>query len=222
MVVGTPTLKLSDVVADVQAAFGDTSGVQIKTADIARWTNQAQRDIVSRNGFNKKKADVASVAGTQIYTLPTDIVSIESILFDGIIIAPIGYEAAQNQYGANLLKQGIPSYWYTLGNDIYLYPVPNSVKNISMIYVASPMLVSSENDLLSVPDRYFNTVVQFVLAKAYELDEDWNAQQVKSMNYEKGVNELSNSDQPQAGAFTVITDPRDLYDYDYYGGLYGG
>ena len=72
-----------------------------------------------------------------------------------------------------------------------------------------------------MPDRYFNAVVQWVLTQAYELDEDWTAQQVKLSSFDKSLQDLTNSDQPQAGTFHVTADHRDEYD-EYHGSITTG
>ena len=113
MVAGTPTRRLSDVIADVKAKFGDTSGAQLTDADITRWTNAAQLEIVSRNGFNKTKATGLTTVGVQSYVLPSDVIQLESVAYNGLILAPVGFEDAQRRTGSDQFTTGVPQIWYT-------------------------------------------------------------------------------------------------------------
>lgn len=206
MVAGTPTLRLSDVIAEVRTQFGDTSNTELTDAMVARWVNQAQTEIIAQNGFNKAAATQSSVAGTQTFTLPTDVVQVESIQFDGAALQNLSFEEANNRFRGNQLGTGTPTTWFVWGNSVYLYPVPDSVKNLTIFYVKAPNIVSSPADMLSCPDRYFNAIVEFCMSRAFAMDEDWPAQQVKSAAFDKNVRENMNTDGVAPGTFFVIGD----------------
>lgn len=206
MVAGTPTLRLSDVIAEVKTQFGDTSGTELTDDMIARWVNQAQIEIISQSPFNKATATQNSVAGTQTFTLPADVMQVESIQYDGVILRNMSFEDANNRFRGAQLGTGTPNTWFVWGNSVYLYPVPDAVKSLTIFYVKAPSTVSSPNDFLSCPDRYFNAIVEFCMSRAFAMDEDWTAQQVKSAAFDKNVRDNMNTDSVAAGTFFVIGD----------------
>lgn len=215
MVAAAATLRVSDVIRDVRRAFGDEDGVQIKDEDLVRWINDGQREIVSNNPILKAKATVSSVAGNNNYPLPADIYQIENLTYDGKRINGVGFEEGIARFGA-LTDGGDPYYWYMWGNELYLYPTPNTVKTITMYYTQAPAPVTGAGDLLSVPDRYFNALVEYVKMQAYELDEDWQAQQAKTQKFHFHMDKLTNAENNMSGPSHIMRDP--FYEDDY---LYG-
>lgn len=81
----------------------------------------------------------------------------------------------------NRLRTGSPA--------IYMWPVPdtNAKGAITLSVVLGPRGVQDSGDSLSVPDKYFNALIQFVLAQAYELDEDHTVAQIKRQEYAEGL-----------------------------------
>jgi hypothetical protein len=207
MPLGTATKTLGDVSAYIKRQFGDESGVQVTDSDITRWTNQAQVEIVNKNPMIQATAVQNSVAGTQTYAVPPDIIQIESVMFDGNILEPKNFEGIRSQLnGANTTQQGTPTLWYTWAEMIYLWPVPSVVKQISVNYSKLPSLLSSPTDKLSVPDRYFDRVCEYVNSKAYELDEDWQGHQVNRQQFEDKLLEDTNAQSNMIGELWVATD----------------
>lgn len=58
------TKTFQNLLTEVKRLFGDESGVQLEDADIQRWANEAQMEIVNTNGAIKAKSSMPSVAGT--------------------------------------------------------------------------------------------------------------------------------------------------------------
>jgi hypothetical protein len=66
--------------------------------------------------------------------------------------------------------------------------------------------VTSVADLLGVPDRYYDRVCEYCMAKAYELDEDWQGHTVQAQKFEDKLLEDTNADKNMVGAWWVATD----------------
>lgn len=204
------SMTLADVIAYVKRQFGDESGVQITDEDITRWTNQAQVEIVNKNPMIQATATTSTVAGQQVYdinTLVPDMIQLESVLVDGYILSPENFENIREQLGPDQSTQGVPLYWYVWANQIYLWPVPSAVKTLAINYSKKPSRVASSADFLGVPDRYFDRICEYVMSKAYELDEDWQGHQTNKQAFEDKLLEVTNADKNQVGYFLVATDP---------------
>lgn len=184
MTLNITTKTGSDVATTVKRQFGDESGVQIKDADIIRWINDGQLEIVTANHVLKGKATIASVASQSDYTLPeANIAVIESIQWDGIPVQAITQaelEAFIQDYPNSFsLGIGTPTIWYEWGGVVTFWPVPQAVGTITLLYTKVPNSLNVLTDTLSLPDKYFNSLVTYVLAQAYEMDEDWDASSFK-------------------------------------------
>jgi hypothetical protein len=197
---------LSDVITFVQRQFGDESGVQVTVTDITRWVNQAQMEIVNKNPMIQATATQNTVGGQQVYSIPPDMIQIESIMYDGNILEPSNFETIRAQLGVDNNMPGIPLYWYLWANQIYLWPIPTDVKVVSVNYSKTPVSVTTPADTLGLPDRYYDRICEYCMAKAYELDEDWQGHQINAQKFEDKLLEDTNADKNMVGSWWVATD----------------
>jgi len=206
----TATHTLSDVFTYVKRQFSDESGVQVTDTDITRWVNQAQTEIVNKNPMIQAVATQPAVANQQTYSIPPDMIQLESVMYDGNILEPQSFEGIRSILGVDNNTKGFPMYWYTWANHIYLWPIPTDTKNVSVNYSRMPNTVALSSDLLGVPDRYYDRVCEYVMSKAYELDEDWQGHTVNKQAFEDKLMEANNAEKNMIGAFPVASD----YEYE--------
>lgn len=186
------TYTYAQLAIEVKRLFGDESGVQLEPGDILRWANLGQQEIVTRNKVLKGRADTPTVAATDTYTFPAqDIFEVTSILLDGAPLPNMDYAEAERQilaYDPLKTQTGQPQFWYTWGNEFYLWPVPDKAYTMRMLYAKTPpMLTGSDAELLSISNEYFPVLVDYILARAYEMDEDWAAANAKQQSFENSI-----------------------------------
>jgi len=189
-------------VADtVKRQFGDPDGRQINDFDILGWINLAQQDIVSQNPLLKETVQTNVIQCQDLYTYPTqNIQYIEALHYDSVPLEPYSFQEAQSYILSHLPEsgspEGVPTIWYERAGEVYIFPKPN--KNITnglrMYYVKQPEDLALLTDTLSVPDRYFQRVVDLVLTRAYQLDENWEAASYKQQEYVNAMNLLENQE----------------------------
>ncbi len=192
----SPTKTVGDVYNVVKRIFGDESGVQLTNADIVRWVNEAQVDISKQNQVLQTTATVAVTANTATYALTSvtpKIDTIASILLNGRRVGNIPISQAEESISlADPLgtQTGSPQFWYAWGGDVTFWPKPNQDYTMTLRYVAQPANVTvTTTDVLSLPDETFNDIVNFVLMKAYEMDENPQMMAVKQAEYSASVAE---------------------------------
>lgn len=193
MTLNITSKTVQDVASTVKRQFGDESGVQVTDSDIYRWVNDGQKEIVTKNKVIKGKATIVAVPGQSDYTLPeANIAAIESIHWAGIPIVGVAYpEVEKYILGHPTLFEGgtgTPAMWYEWAGTVTFWPTPAAADQITLLYTRMPDHVSSLTDLLSVPDKYFNMLLKFVLAQAYEMDEDWEASNFKTQQFTDDLN----------------------------------
>lgn len=204
------TKTFGALVQDIKRIFGDESGVQLDNADIQRWANAAQQEIVTSNKAIKARSTTPSVVGTSTYTFPAvKIQQIESLHYDNVRLESVPFAEAERiiiSQDPNQEETGTPLFWYEWDGDFTLWPTPDAVKNITIYYTAYPdELTGDTTQLLSVADKFYNAVVDYVMSKAYEMDEDMQASQMAEQRFRAALeNQMEDERQSQHATYPVI------------------
>lgn len=188
----TITKHGTDIATAVKRQFGDESGVQITDADIIRWINQGQLDIATRQKLLKVKAVSNVVKNQGDYPIPVDVLFVSQMLVNKIPVDYRNFDEATEYLltsDPNRIATGQPSMWYEWAGQYSFWPVPDFdlVGGITLYYIARPTDLIALTDSLALPDTNYNTLLQYCMAQAHELDEDWTAANVKSQQYEANI-----------------------------------
>lgn len=210
----------TDVASRVRTGFGDSSGAQLADSSILSWINDGQREIVNSNPILRATKITDVVAGQSDYSFPNDkVLSIEALYISGYPLTNLSPQAAreyiQAQDPAKLLNAERPDVWYERAGIITLFPVPNKniANGLKLEYVTNPVSLSLLSSALSIPDRYFNELVNYVIAQALEMDENYDASNMKLRQFRDGLDRLSTKDTiSQDSQYTaVMADPADAW-----------
>lgn len=194
MAYGPSTRTVADIRRTVQRAFGDESGVSLEDADIFMWINDAQDEIVNRNKILKGTTSTSSVVGQADYTISSAvrIHQIEAVHYDGLFLKNIPFVEAEQTIisSTTLTDSGTPELWYEWAGTFTFWPTPATVVPILFYLTLRPARVSAVTDLLSVPDKYYRNVANYVLQQAYEMSEDWQASQLKGKQFDTSLADM--------------------------------
>jgi hypothetical protein len=205
------TRTVADIAADIKRTFGDESGVQVTDADILRWVNSAQVEIVSKNQILVADATTPSIANIYDYDVSSlNIQTIHSIHYNGSRLEGISFVDFESNIlsgDPNRTSTGVPSLWAKWGNTITLYPTPSSDGDaIKIYYFGLPATVSALSETLSLPDNYYERILEYVLSKAYEMDENFAASDNKLNRFDSNlVGMMGDTEAPQQATYSVIT-----------------
>lgn len=208
---GPPTQTVNDIASVVKRVFGDESGVQLVDTDIIRWVNEAQSEINSKNKVLKKRASISAVPGQSAYVLPSSfkVRQIEGVHYDGSPLKPLTFSQAEQDilaYDPKLEQEGIPDSWYEWAGEITLWPKPGADSQITVYFTEEPATLIAVTDTLSLPDKYFNAIRDYVLAQAYEMDESMDVALRKQEQFGNSVLEMSEEERTaQNMTFQSIT-----------------
>jgi hypothetical protein len=190
-------MLVSEIATRVKRQFGDEANIQISDSDIIRWVNDAQREITVEQNLLQAKATASSVVGQVEYTIPTDTLTLRSVKFQGRKLQPMSLneadEAIPDLDDTANYPSGTPSSFWVWANNISLYPKPDTVQTLEIYYTRQPAAVTATSDEPEVPLSYHNRIVEYCLAQAYELDENWQAAQAKSQQFERGLDKLKDT-----------------------------
>jgi hypothetical protein len=195
----------NDVANSVKRQFGDPDGRQIVDADILEWINQAQQEIITLNGILKQTAQRNIVSGQDTYEYDSERVQyIEAIHYDGVPLEPYTFQEAEAyilryKWDSEMITQGTdvkPLIWYERAGVVYLYPKPaeNITNGLRMFFSEQPTELTALSSVLSTPDRYYPRILELVLARAYQLDENWEAAKYKQSEYFNGMETMANQE----------------------------
>lgn len=212
------TKKVSDIAADVKRTFGDEAGVQVTDSDIIRWVNQAQAEIVSKNQILLASATTPSVANSHVYDLSElNIQAIRSIHYNGVKLANLTFQEAEETIlrdDPQRAGSGTPEIWYTWGNsELQLYPTPSeSAVPISVYYYATPAIVAQSDDFISLPDNYYNRILEFVMSCAYEMDENFAASESRLNRFDSNLVAMAEDENKSTQDYypTISIRPEDM------------
>lgn len=207
----TPTYTVQDVASEVKRIFGDEAGVQLNDTDIIRWINRGQLEIFKTADILKATSTADIVAGQYMYSITgLPILKIQGIYYNGV---PLNYVSFQ-EYSIYVAKtdplssaSGTPTMWTEWAGSLHLYPKPDTayVAGLAIYYSSAPVKVTALSDILGITDSYYSALIDYVLSKAYELDEDPQNSQFKLGQFSKGVSDTSGDEVPQISYFPMIT-----------------
>jgi len=196
-----PTKTVGQIYDYVKRAFGDESGVQLTNDDIVRWINDAQNEIAEAAGVIPSVATIPITAGTYTYSLAgvTPLINdVASLSLNGRRIGNINIAQAEESISLadpEFTETGAPQFWYTWAGDITLWPKPDKDYTMTIRYFAKPTDVTTTvTDVLSVPDDCFTDVVNYVLMRAYEMDENPEMMAAKQAEFANSIAERGQSE----------------------------
>lgn len=194
----------NDVSIRVRSGFGDTSGAQLGDPALLSWINDGQREIVNSNPILRSSKFTDLVAGQYDYSFPNDkVLLIEAIYIDGYPIRNMTPQAArefiQKQDPLKAETSEMPEVWYERAGVITFYPKPSkSITNgLKLEYIKNPTSLTALSQPLTIPDRYFNELVNYVTAQALEMDENFDAASYKHRQFRDGLDRLFTKDTVQ-------------------------
>jgi hypothetical protein len=194
-------VNVAEIQTYIKRQFGDESGVQVTDADIIRWINSAQKQIVLQNeSLLEETVTTNSVLGQQSYSLPVDLLKLRGIQYRASTTTAYfrlkGYSLAEFNEKADgwdgTTESGNPICYTIYENNITVFPIPDTsiAAAFKVYYNRKPVAVSLTTDTPELPELYHDTIIKFCLQQAYEVDEDWDAVGNKVQEFDREVNLL--------------------------------
>jgi hypothetical protein len=152
-------------------ALGDDFGAARET-DAGRFINQALGRLhrALRLPTADARAIVTTAAGTNVYALPVDFVSLtddEAILFETDVLEPVDI----SEFDQIPVASGQPRYFALSENLILLYPNPDAAYELTMRYRATQTLTDPTDEPMLPEDQQMH-LAWFARAKLYLLTDD--------------------------------------------------
>lgn len=194
----------------VKRQFGDQSGAQLLDADIVDWINEAQREIYTKNNLGMTKGTIATVIGTGEYSFPTNLMRLFSVKYDGNALKEITIQDIDNVFPNydTVQDRGTPNTYWTYADKFILYPIPDSVKNLTILFNRFPVDIAADDTVpLDLDLKYHNRVLEYCYAQAAQLDGDMQSyvMWMKKFGTEVQSTESDETEAAQNRAYPSIT-----------------
>jgi hypothetical protein len=209
---------VSDIITRVRRTFGDEAAVQVVDADIIRWVNDAQVEVVKHNeGALQKSAFVNLVANQSSYTMPTDLLILRNLRYkftDMQSYSRLRYKSMQefdeliDGWDGTLYGTGNPQYFTMDEGLVVVFPTPNqaSTNGLKILYNQKPTDVVDGTSSLALPLIYHNTIVKYCMWQASLLDEDHEPAMMYKSDFTDDTNLLITRETTEATAtYKTIT-----------------
>jgi hypothetical protein len=204
---------VQDVITAVKRQFGDTSGLQVTNSNITAWVSDAQREIVINNPeVNQAMVQFNVVAGTATYPVLTsvpDMLVIHSLHFNGQLLENMSFVKAQEYIikSFDTSSADTPQFWYEWAGVINFWPKPSKAftNGVTIFYSKAPTEIATTGQVLSVPDSYFKSVIDFCMTQAYEMDDNAQMAQAKATQFETGMQKQANRQSSTDNQYPTVT-----------------
>jgi hypothetical protein len=188
------TLTGANIISRVQDTLQDTTSVRWPEAELLRYINDAQREIVNlRPESSSTHSNVQLVTGTE-QTLPSGGLRLIKVVrgMNGTSTSATGLRAirlvnvdilnTQEPDWHNPSVSGdsahgtVPKHYIFDEDDprkYYVYPGVAGTAYVEIVFSASPTDLANTSAVISVDDIYANAIIDFVLYRAYMKDAEY-------------------------------------------------
>lgn len=168
-------MLVSEIQTAVQRIFGDESQTFLETADIIRWVNDGQLDIVRKTSCLLTEVTANTVANTTSYALPADFLFAKQVMLNYVPLIEFDLESNQFQ-STSLAANALPTNAYMIseGNIYFPYYQVLAVYPYRMWYAKRPVTVTTGADTPEIPVQYHEDLVRFCLSRASEMSGEFD------------------------------------------------
>ena len=180
--------------------------------------NSAVAELLSDGPWVFQQAEATMAISTRTPTLPVDFHIAYSIVIPSLPVSlvPTDWDWISKTAG-DLATVGQPIYYYFIGNQLNVYPVPDSSYSSRIMYIKNqPVLTSAsvESDIL-VPPKFHRMIAYKGLEMLYSMEDDPDLATIFGGFYDRGVYKMKND-----LSVKQLDRPSRMYDVadsDYYG-----
>lgn len=209
---------VQDIVTRVRRVFGDDAAVQVTDADIFRWINDGQIEIIKNNAEALQTTSTLNLVANQAtYALPSDLLLLRSLRYkysDMNSYSALVYKSMQ-QFDESIdgwdgtdYSAGHPVLFTQYNNSVVLFPTPDraSTAGLKLLYNKTSTDVTALSDAISLPLIYHNTILKYCLWQTSLLDEDYDPAVMYQSNFQNDMLLLKKRETTEATAtYPVIT-----------------
>lgn len=187
-------------VAAMQQLLQDHGYTTDTAAPQLDFLNAAYREIHSQSRWpflETVNSAQSTVVGQQTYVPPmTDWRNIDAIRISQPAISnyvPIEYKDPQelmDMAWVNPTETATPRYWTMYASEIWFFPTPDGVYNITYYYIKEPADLVLGTDIPALPVPYHDVIVSGAICRIAFRERDWIALELWTQKYADGLTKM--------------------------------
>jgi hypothetical protein len=165
---------------DYVRSFLDTDETELPDVLLDVWRREAEQRIQRASSswtFFDDEWTLNTVADTASYVMAdvspvSTIDEITSITGESWRLKPLAHEAAVQRWTPLTSISAEPAFWSEYAGSIYLWPTPDDAYALSLRGKRQPLAAATAGDEPDLPDEFHELVGEYMLARAYEQQDD--------------------------------------------------
>lgn len=155
--------EISDLARAQYNSLGDDFFVD--ATELWQYIYLAEMELAQKAWVIQATDTETTVSGTQAYDYPSRAFSIKRVDYDGNKLAPVDQRDYDELTFSNVstVQPGAPQYYYEWNRQLYLYPVPDDAKTLTVQSYKMPAPITSGDQTLSVPLENHYSLLGYVL-----------------------------------------------------------
>ena len=150
----------------------------LSRSTLARLIDDAHKELCLREAwpFLEKQETITQAANDNSLSTTAALGKVLSMVntSDEIVLSPLRTDSQMKDFAYDLDETGIPSYYYFIGESLFLYPTPETAKTIRIRFLTQPTTLteaSLDGDFLW-PERHDSVLLYSALSKGYYINDD--------------------------------------------------
>lgn len=199
---------------------GDTAGAQYTDAMILVWINNGIREIATNHPFIETHAQTNLLAGLNTYDIDkvmpnSRVQEFSMVTAAGRALRHFAFPEFKRlvEQGNRETAAGQPTSYTVFGGVLTLWPTPEETvaRGLALYFHRMPEDLNSLDDKLTVPDRFYNSLKDYVLGEMQVLDANPEAAALSFQRHERSVQAQSvkHRDLPGDSYPQILPDPSD-------------
>lgn len=182
-----------DVITRASDLLFDQGNVRWPVDELIRWINDAQREIIGYRpdlGATTEMVSLQAGAKQDLKGSPTSAIRIIEVTRnangDAIRITQMENLTAYNPGWATAPQSGtIRNYMFNEATPtvFWVYPPATADTQVEVSYLKMPTAIVNAGDTLSIPDTFFNPVLDYVLFRAMSKDAEAGSLSQRALNH---------------------------------------
>ena len=150
----------------------------VERATLARMIDDAHKESCLREPwpFLERAGSITQAANVAVVTTASPLGKVLAFVnkTDNIVLKPLRADSQMKDFVYDLDTVGIPTHYYFIADALYLWPTPDSIKELRIRYLTEPVTLTVNSDDVDFlwPARHDSVILYGALSKAYFINDD--------------------------------------------------
>jgi hypothetical protein len=150
----------------------------IERTMLARLVDDAHKESCLREPwpFLERQETITQAANDNTVSTTATLGKVISLVntSDSIVLVPLRTDTQLKNSLYALDTTGVPTNYYFIGDDLYLWPTPESTKTLRIRFLTEPATLTKDSDDTAIlwPSKHDSVILYGALSKAYYINDD--------------------------------------------------